>query len=435
MRRPLLGIFVLALLVRLAWVVTLGGLTWSDEMEFADIARHLVAGDGFVSSSYRANPVLPAYLAAVFSIFGENLLAARVGQALFGALTCILVAATAEALLGSSVGILSGVLLALYLPHIYLSGVFYVECLFTMLIALSVYVAVRSLDPQRSLLLSDAVGVIFAVTALTRPVFLVSVPVLCAVLFCVDRRPLARRVAASGVLLAAFAFTILPWAIRNYRTFGKVIPISTGFGTKLWQGNNEISGGDENDRELYWFSPIWRQRLEGLPPADRLAIERRYAEIDHRVGELQRKTGDQYIASDTVLLPVALEYMRTHSRRTFGLFARKLATLFLPFSRTITENTDTSARNRILAAVSYLPVLALAIAGMWLGVHERRELAVLYALIISNAGAYGVLNACTRFRLPLDPYLIVFASLTLHQAWRWWTRQSVARHDMTTVAA
>ena len=55
-------------------------LTWDDEREFTQVARHLVAGDGFVASSYRANPVLPVYLAAVFRVFGESYAVARLGQ-------------------------------------------------------------------------------------------------------------------------------------------------------------------------------------------------------------------------------------------------------------------------------------------------------------------------------------------------------------------
>src|SRR5262245_20059887 len=74
-------IFALALALRLVWVFTLNNaLTWSDEMEFATIAQHLARGDGYVSTSYRADPVLPVYLSAFVRLFGENYLAPRLGQ-------------------------------------------------------------------------------------------------------------------------------------------------------------------------------------------------------------------------------------------------------------------------------------------------------------------------------------------------------------------
>ena len=65
-RAKFLGaIFAIALLLRIAWIVTLGDkLVWPDEQEFGAIAEQLVAGNGYVSNSYRANPVVPVYLAA-----------------------------------------------------------------------------------------------------------------------------------------------------------------------------------------------------------------------------------------------------------------------------------------------------------------------------------------------------------------------------------
>jgi 4-amino-4-deoxy-L-arabinose transferase-like glycosyltransferase len=180
---PYFAIFTLALLVRLAWVVQLGPqLTWSDEDEFVGIARRLVQGQGFVASSYRANPVLPVVLSGVFRVFGESYFAARILQSVFGALTCVLVARTGSLLLGTPVGVLSGFMLAVYLPHVYLSGVFYVECLVTLLCALTIYVAVLAACSPGRVGLGVACGIAFGVTMLTRTIFVAYLPFLCAAL-------------------------------------------------------------------------------------------------------------------------------------------------------------------------------------------------------------------------------------------------------------
>lgn len=413
-------IFLLALAARLAWVATLSDtLTWDDEREFAAVARHLAAGEGFVSASYRANPVLPVYLGINFRLFGEHYFVARAGQAVFGALTCVLVAATAARLVSPAVGVVSGLLLALYLPHVYLSGVFYVECLFTLLIALTVYLAVRGLDARQPLGMGVLTGCAFGLTALTRPVFLAYLPLLLAGSVLGAAAGLRRTLPACAAIVVTAALTILPWTLRNYLVFGQPIVVSTGFGTKLWQGNNELAAGDADDRELYWWGPVWKARLDALGEGERGVIQARYAEVGRQVEELQVRTGDQYLASDAILGPIAIEYIRTHPGRCARLFAAKLVTLFQPFSKTITTNEDTSARNRVLAAVAYLPMLALALAGAWLGRSRHRGLLLLYGVIGSLATAYGLLNTCTRFRLPLDPYLIVFASIALVELWGW----------------
>ena len=92
-------LFALALAVRLAWIATLADrLAWPDEAEYAAIGRRLAAGEGFVASSYRNAPVLPTYLGLAFRLFGDGYGAPRVGQAILGALTCVLVYRTGSLL-------------------------------------------------------------------------------------------------------------------------------------------------------------------------------------------------------------------------------------------------------------------------------------------------------------------------------------------------
>jgi 4-amino-4-deoxy-L-arabinose transferase-like glycosyltransferase len=406
----LLLVFVLALVARLVWIATLAPvLIWPDEEEFVLVARHLAAGDGYVSTSYRANPVLPTYLAAVFRVTGESYAAARAGQAVFGALTCVLIAATATRLLSARVGTLAGLLLAVYVPHIYLSGVFYAECIFTLLIALTVHCAVGTVDdPRPRWLVATAVS--FALAALTRPIFLAYLPALAAALAYAARGSGARRMALGVGLVVAVAIALLPWTLRNYLVLDRPVVVSSGFGTKLWQGNNEGAAGDADDRELYYDQDVWRERIAALPPAERAAVEARYRDAAARITALAAERNDIHHANDVVLGPLALEFIRTHPRRTVELFAQKLWTLFLPFSKTIVTNSDTTTLKRTVAAASYLPILALAMLGVWSSAGRTRGLTVIYGLLVSIAGTYALLTACTRFRLPLDPYLVLFAA-------------------------
>lgn len=412
-RSWLVAVFALALATRLVWVATLGpDLMWPDEEEFVRIAHRLAAGEGYVSASYRANPVLPTYLAAVFHVAGESHAAARVGQALMGALTCVVVAATATRLLGARVGLVAGLLLALYAPHVYLSGVFYAECLFTLLIALTVHCAVRTIAEPR-VRWALATGLCFAAAALTRPIVLAYLPVLVAVFVYALPLPRPRRVAIAAGLVLATALAILPWTLRNVLVLGRPVVVSSGFGTKLWQGNNEGAAADADDRELTFDQDVWRARVASLPPGERAAVEARYAEAAERIAALRVATGDPYLAQDAVLGPLAVEFILTHPLRAAELFVRKLGILLLPFSKTLVVNADTTPLKRAVAAAFYVPVLVLAPLGFWWTIGRAPGLAVVYGLIASLAATYAALTTCTRFRLPLDPYLIVFAAAAL----------------------
>jgi hypothetical protein len=118
-----------------------------------------------------------------------------------------------------------------------------------------------------------------------------------------------------------------------------------------------------------------------------------------------------------VLMPVALHYIAENPGRTMVLFVKKLVTLFTPFTKTITTNQYTTTFYRVVASISSLPLLVFAAAGAWLGLREDRRLMLIYALLGSMITAYGLLNTCTRFRLPLDPFLIILAALALTRAW------------------
>ena len=413
--------FIIATVVRLAWVAMCDGpLMWEDEQDYVNIARHLVAGDGYVSASYRATPLLPAYLAVVFRLFGERYDVARVGQAIAGAVTVVLVGGVARRVAGLRVGIASAMLLAVYLPQVYLSGVFYAECLFTLLLAATLYGAIRILDAERPLGWAVATGVAFGLGILARPIGLVAFPGLCAALVWAGRFEFRRGFAICGTLTLAVALPIAPWTLRNYAVYGRPILVATGFGTTLWQGNNELTQGDADDRFIALDNAVWRDRLAAVAEPERSALAARYAAVQQQLRVLTDAAGgERYLATDPVLGALARDYILTHPLRTLRLFARKLLTLVSPFSGTVSQNQHTGGGMRFLAALSFLPLAGLAAIGVALAGVERRFV-VIYAVVGSIVIAYGLLDTCTRFRLPLDPWIIVLAALTLERCTQWW---------------
>jgi hypothetical protein len=196
-----------------------------------------------------------------------------------------------------------------------------------------------------------------------------------------------------------------------------MVLVSSGLGTKLWQGNNEMTVGNADDRELYWDTETWRARARSLDDASRRALDARYEAVASRIDALEAQVGDHYLATDKVLMPIALQYIAENPGRTLVLFAKKVLTLFTPFTKTITTNQYTTTFYRVVAIISSLPLLLFAAAGAWLGLRADRRLMLVYALLGSIITAYGLLNTCTRFRLPLDPFLIILAAVALTRAW------------------
>ncbi len=403
-------VFVLALALRLTFVATMEErLAWPDEHEYAAIGRHLAAGDGFVATSYRSAPVLPVYLGLTFRAFGDGYRPARVGQALLGALTCVLVGRTATLLVSPAVGALSGALLAVYPQQIYLAGVFYPSCLETFLCAACVYLAARGLRGRGGTGTAVSAGVALGLLVLTRAVYLVLGPCVAAVWWFTGEQPWRRRLAACAALLLAAAFTVLPWSLRNRAVYGRFVLVSSGGGLTLWKGNNELADGTADDRFLGWGRPVWRARLERLEPAERAALVEKYEGIRARVEVREREVGDHYLAMDDVLGPVARDYIAVAPGPALVRSGRKLLTFFSAFSRT--ETTALSSRTALVAALTFYPLLVLALLGAVLA--PARGLLLPCLVVVSMAAVHAALTSCTRFRLPVDPYIIMGAAFAL----------------------
>jgi 4-amino-4-deoxy-L-arabinose transferase-like glycosyltransferase len=355
----------------------------------------------------------------VFRIFGESYRAARVGQAILGALTCVLLYKIGTQLANPAVGWASGLLLAIYPPHIYLAGVFYAECVATFLGVLSIYLAIRSVRPAAPLALSLVTGITLALTALARSVFAIFAPWVCVAWLCDAPKEWRRRLLCSVLFCCGFACMILPWTIRNYVVYRRVMPISTGFYQQLWFGNNVLSTGSAEDRFLGGES-FWNERLQQLDPADQLVVTEKYATIRKEIAEKTVRYGDATIALDEVLRPVVTSYIAAHPGLTIFRWGKKLVAMFLTaFGNTLTTNTYTARPYKLIAAASYYPILVLALVGAGLSLPRWREFALIYLVIIVVAGVQAMMTVNTRYRLPLDPFLIVFASIALVRLWPW----------------
>jgi 4-amino-4-deoxy-L-arabinose transferase-like glycosyltransferase len=408
-----LAVFLTALALRLAWIATLENrIRWFDENEFAAIARHLATGDGYVSSSFRANPTVPVYLGLVFRFFGENYVVARIGQSLMGAVACVLVGRIAAALVAPAAGLLSGFLLAVYPPHVFLSGLFYVDSWLTFFCALTVYLTVLVMQGRGGLGLALLCGVSEGLTILTRPAFLAFLPGPMLAWVVSESLPRGRRALLCAAFVLGCSATVLPWMYRNDQVFGRPM-IASGFWAMLWRGNHEMANGGPDDRLLDWGSTTWNERAQTLPEERQRELTREYELVDQNIAERIRIIGDSELALDDVLKPLAIDAIVSHPGRTARLILTKVGTLYSSFSDTNTTNDRTIPLRRWLAPLSFYPLLGMALLGAVLGWPRRRELAPIYFLIVSVTAVYALLTACTRFRLPLDPFLIILSSLAL----------------------
>jgi hypothetical protein len=172
-----------------------------------------------------------------------------------------LVFVLARRLAGPTVGLVAAGIWALWPNLIFHSGIVLTETLFLFLFVLLLIVAVG--DPQaarapgaRRLV---AIGVLFALCVLVRPVTLVAAPAFLVLWWGPAVRTVLWRAA---VALAATVVVMLPWAIRSTVVMDAPVVLSLNLGDNLCIGHNPGASGGFGDLAAYCYTGEGLRRPE-----------------------------------------------------------------------------------------------------------------------------------------------------------------------------
>ena len=71
--------------------------------------------------------------------------------------------------------------------------------------------------------------------------------------------------------------------------------------------------------------------------------------------------------------------------------------------------------HQVIYAVSYTPVLALAIAGVWLRRRDIRRDAILWCVVVTFVAAHALYFPTTRYRVPIEFVLLFYAAVAIER--------------------
>jgi 4-amino-4-deoxy-L-arabinose transferase-like glycosyltransferase len=249
-----LVIFLVALAMRI-WAASQllpqkAGSFFYQNNEPARIAWALVTGHGF-SSPWPNTPLLPTaqqppgyplLLAGIFRIFGPYTIsaiwAALLLNIIFAALTAVVILEFGRRNFGTLVAVLASWVWACWLYETAVSIRLWENALSALLLSVSLLIlptVVESSRVSRWLLF----GLLAGVAALVNTSLLILFPVFWAWLWFTSR---VQAHARSRLVLSSFVvclLLVLPWTIRNYAVFHRVIPVRDNFGLEFWLGNHE----------------------------------------------------------------------------------------------------------------------------------------------------------------------------------------------------
>ncbi|HBB68202.1 MAG: hypothetical protein A2X28_11340 [Elusimicrobia bacterium GWA2_56_46] len=378
------ALFLAAFLIRLAYVLFFAhGQLSPDAYDWMDIGWRIARGQGF-GGSWRP-PGYAFFLGGFFFIFGKSATPVFLAQAGLGAATCVLTAKTAERLFNETVGRIAGTLAAFYPYFIAYTADLLSETLLTFLLAASVFYIVKtSREPGWKNL--AAAGLLAGLTALTKSTTLPFFLCACAWLWWQTGK------LRTGFLVGVFTLlTIAPWTFRNYFYHGQgyTMPVSTPWYTLYNAVSDEalygeMRGGSDvpsTDAAPSLLPPKDWDYISNLPlpERDKLCKERALA----------------WIKENPYKFAHLIRLRLVHFWRLYPMMAYKW------------QKYAAMATSGI-----YIPLCFL---GIILSAGEFKRTSLLLALFATYTAVHLVFFAMIRYRVPLDPYIMIFAAYAI---WR-----------------
>lgn len=391
---PLFAVFSAALLVRIVFTLLqwhhkfLSAHFYTQDTYFYDVlAQNLAAGNGFLidgqPSAFRT-PLYPIFLAFFYSLVGRNFVLIGLIQCVIGACTCFFIYGTAKKLFDKRTAVASALFFALA-PNMILStsGYILTEPLFIFLTFASLYGLVSLLSTEEStienkqILLSVAVGLLLALSSLTRPVFFYFS--ILAVIYLAIKA--SRRKAL--ITFAVFALMMSIWGMHNYQTLGKFILTTTGGGYVLYEYHNPATASSNGGMNPEWAGDA--------PSSSQVP---RFEEAD-KLPEIER---------DKFYLQKALSFALENPAKEMELSFNRFWNLWRP--------TFSTARgyNKFIIWITYVPMMLFALPMIfYFGLSDSKQ-GLLVLFLFYDFLFYLFLVAEIRFRFPLEPALIIYAA-------------------------
>jgi len=248
-QRYVLILAALALAVRLVYAFSVDLIPADymgidlDAVEYDYLGVNVAEGKGLVDrfgfpTSFRF-PAYPFLLGFIYFLFGHSHMAVLVIQAFMGVATPLLIYFTARHLLPETTSRIAGAVGAIYPGFVYFVGWLMTENLFLLLISLLLYYTV-SLGRVASWRKLVFLGVLLGLLGLTRGVGLPFLGLIPAYIFLRHRGDFRTRLVRSGAVMAVGCLTLLPWTVRNYLQFDRLMLPSAEGGVVLWLGFNDV---------------------------------------------------------------------------------------------------------------------------------------------------------------------------------------------------
>ena len=372
--------------------------------ELGQVAASIASGQGLSSplplvhtgATAWFGPIYPYLVAGIFKLWGvfsaKSVFAAKTLNCGFAAATVFPIYAIAKRTFGGAVAVGASWVWVILPTACYIPVLEVWDSTLSALGFMLVFQATLLLRDSRRLLSWMAYGALWVIVALISASHLLVLPFFLGWLVWSRRKQSAPWMLHTAAAMSVFLLGMAPWTLRNYRVFGRFVPVRSNFGLELWLGNNPYDVRDVNS-----FS------MHPLKNAAEAASYQRMGEISYMEAK-QRE---------------ALAYVRSHPFETLRSVLRRFETFWFDVS-----NRPASRPLGSLHLKAYFVSNVLMILFSWLGagVAYRRGNpgAAPYLLVLLTFPlVFYLTHTLVRYRFPMDPILTILSVYGLASALAW----------------
>jgi len=385
-------IFVIALIPRFSWFfvkgknldITIpagGDAIGYDQLAVNLIKYHQYAFTPGKPTAYR-EPVYPYFLAIIYSIFGlSNYTAVRVVQIFISSLTCVIIFLLAKDLFDKKVALLSS-FISCFWPHfVYYSTTILRETLFCFLLVLCVYFLNKVYQQKEFKSVNSIIaGIMCGLCCLMNSTALLFVFLSFVVL------SLTKKFRQVLVIFVLFVSLYSLWVVRNYIVFNEFVLGST-------VGGMTIYGASVGDYRIF-----------GTPQ------EKEFWEKD----EVMKKaaTMDE-LQANKYFMQEAKKVILSNPKEFFIRCIKRFLKLYRIYPHRGKGYVHSEKLMILVSVFSYGILLPFFVYSFFINLSSFKKYIFLYLPILIFSFVYTLIWAVIRYRLPLEPYIIIFASYIL----------------------
>lgn len=415
-----LVIFLAAFFIRLVYLIQSKSnpafyYPMVDELWHLNWAKEIIGGNFWGNDAYFRGPLYPYFLALLLKITGGDLFWSRLLQLLFGAGSAVLVFKIGQRLFSKKAAILAGFMFALYGTMIFYEAMLLIPVLFVFLNLLAVHLLLCYKDSERFRHWWLA-GFVLGLAAIARPNVLLLAPLFMLWIYLAAVKPRSRPAAFRALIfLVGVMIPVLSVTLRNYIITGEPVLISSQGGVNLYIGNNPDTDG------LTMLMPEL-QLDESLPWTEFTSATRRVAETEsHRTLTAAEES--------SFWTRKAIAFIVSNPGKFIEITFKKTVYFFLGFENS--DQTDIYFSRTYSSLYSlllwhfiiYFPfglLMPLALVGMIHAWKERNKLILLYLFVIGYLPTVVLFLVTARHRLPVIPFLILFATVAIFAFFDWY---------------